>query len=71
MPADYGMTHPAPKYYYLKDRRPELYKKLVSEKVDFINTNDEPINPDTDLLDGGFEYPVSTDGKENPKKIND
>ena len=67
IPANYGMTHPAPKYYYLKDRRPKLYKKLVSEKVDFFNTNDEPISPETDLLDGGFEYPDNTDGKEIPK----
>ncbi len=68
IPAYYGMTHPAPKYYYLKDRRPGLYKKLVSEKVDFFDTTDAPINPDTDFFDGGFEYPVYKDGKEIPKK---
>lgn len=63
IPAYYGMTHPAPKYYYLKDRRPELYKKLISEKVNFFDTTDEPINPDTDFFDGGFEYPVNKKDK--------
>ena len=29
IPACYGMTHPAPDYYYLKDRRPECYGPLV------------------------------------------
>ncbi|MBC8487907.1 MAG: carbon-nitrogen hydrolase family protein [Bacteroidetes bacterium] len=68
IPAYYGMTHPAPKYYYLKDRRPGLYKKLVSDKVDFFNSTNDPINPDTDFFDGGFEYPVYKDGKEIPGK---
>jgi predicted amidohydrolase len=29
IPEYYGDTHPAPKYNYLKDRRPELYNRLV------------------------------------------
>jgi hypothetical protein len=53
---------------YLKDRRPGLYKKLVSERVDFIDTTGHPINPDTDFSDGGFEYQVYKDGKEIPRK---
>lgn len=36
IPGYYGMTHPAPKYNYLKDRRPDMYKELVAPKVDFI-----------------------------------
>ena len=69
IPDYYGMTHPAPKYYYLKDRRPELYKKLISEKADFLDTTDNPINPDTDFFNGGFEYPVYKNGKEITKQV--
>ena len=43
IPEYYGMTHPAPKYNYLKDRRPDMYKELVAPKVDFIK--------------GGYTYP--------------
>ena len=64
IPAFYGMTHPAPKYYYLKDRRPALYKELDSENADFLDTTDNPINLDTDFFEGGFEYPVYKNGKE-------
>ncbi len=35
-----------------------------AEKVDFIDTTDDPINPDTDFFDGGYEYPVYKNGKE-------
>ena len=68
VPAYYGMTHPAPKYYYLKDRRPELYETLVAEKVDFVETSASPRGPKTDLLDGVFTYPVYENGKELQKK---
>jgi len=54
IPGYYGMTHPAPKYYYLKDRRPELYKELLKEKVDFIK--------------GGYTYPKYIDGREVKSK---
>jgi predicted amidohydrolase len=47
IPAYYGMTHPAPAYYYLKDRRPELYGELVTNKVDFLEINPLKINLDT------------------------
>ncbi|MBC8316086.1 MAG: hypothetical protein H8E51_11340, partial [Bacteroidetes bacterium] len=50
--------------YYLKDRRPALYKELDSENADFLDTTEDPINLDTDFLDRGFEYPVYKDGKE-------
>lgn len=43
IPGYYGMTHPAPKYYYLKDRRPEMYKELLAPKVNFKK--------------GGYTYP--------------
>ena len=69
IPDYYGMTHPAPKYYYLKDRRPGLYKKLISEKADFLDTTDDPINLDTDFFDGKFEYPVYKNGKEITKQV--
>ena len=57
VPAYYGMTHPAPKYYFLKDRRPELYKELVAEKADFIDTTDHPIDLTTGFFNGGYTYP--------------
>jgi len=50
VPEYYGMTHPAPKYYYLKDRRPRLYKELVAPKVDFLK--------------GGYTYPTYKKGRE-------
>jgi len=56
VPAYYGMTHPAPKYYYLKDRRPDLYKELVAEKVDFVDTTNRPIDLKTNFLKGGYQY---------------
>jgi len=64
IPAYYGMTHPAPKYYYLKDRRPELYKELVAEKVDFLDTTEHPIDLNTDFLKGGYIYPSYQEGRE-------
>jgi len=64
IPAYYGMTHPAPKYSYLKDRRPKLYKKLVSEKADFLDTSDHPIDLNTNFFKGGFNYPSYIGGKE-------
>ena len=53
IPEYYGPTHPEQDYYYLKDRRPDLYKELLKTKVDF--------------LEGGFEYPVHKNGKEIPR----
>jgi predicted amidohydrolase len=50
IPEYYGMTHPAPDYEYLKDRRPNLYKLLTEPKVDFLK--------------GGYVYPKYKDGKE-------
>ena len=50
VPEYYGMTHPAPKYDYLKDRRPDLYGPLVAPKANF--------------LPGGWTYPTFKDGKE-------
>lgn len=59
VPAYYGMTHPAPNYYYLKDRRPELYKKLTDEKVDFHNERGDKIDLETDFFKRGFFYKES------------
>jgi len=56
VPAYYGMTHPAPDYYYLKDRRPELYKKLTDKKVDFHEERVDKIDLDTDFMKTGFTY---------------
>ncbi len=57
VPAYYGMTHPAPAYYYLKDRRPELYGALVSNEAKFLDTTPSPVDLDTNFLEGGFTYP--------------
>jgi len=56
VPAYYGMTHPAPNYYYLKDRRPELYKKLIDTKVNFLEERGDKVNLKTDLFKTGYEY---------------
>lgn len=64
IPSYYGSTHPEePKYFYLKDRRPELYKQLVSERASFVDISETPLTPDTDLLKGDFEYPSYEGGK--------
>ena len=65
VPAYYGMTHPAPKYYYLKDRRPELYGALVSNEAKFLDTTASPIDLDTDFFKGGFTYPSYEGGDEH------
>jgi len=57
IPAYYGDTHPAPAYYYLKDRRPEMYGELVERHVDFLDTTGNPITLETDLTKGGYTYP--------------
>jgi predicted amidohydrolase len=58
IPAYYGMTHPAPKYYYLKDRRPDLYHKLVDDEASFLDTTDRPVDFKTNFLKGrDFKYP--------------
>lgn len=57
IPAYYGMTHPAPKYYYLKDRRPELYKEIVSPHARFLNIPPTQIDTQTDFLNGKYTYP--------------
>jgi len=56
VPAYYGMTHPAPNYYYLKDRRPELYKKLVDTKVNFLDERGDKVDLKTNLFKTGYEY---------------
>lgn len=50
LPGYYGMTHPAPKYNYLRDRRPEMYAPLTAPKADFV--------------EGGWHYPTFRDGRE-------
>ena len=58
IPAYYGMTHPAPNYYFLKDRRPDLYHKLVDDEAGFLDTTGRPVDFKTDFLKGrGFKYP--------------
>ncbi|MCP4578201.1 MAG: carbon-nitrogen hydrolase family protein [Deltaproteobacteria bacterium] len=52
VPAYYGATHPAPAYYYLKDRRPRSYGELVAPTADFIK--------------GGYSYPLYENGREVP-----
>lgn len=65
VPAYYGMTHPAPKYFYLKDRRPDLYGELVAEEAGFVDTANNPIDLNTNLLKGGFLYPSYSGGYEH------
>ena len=50
VPQYYGMTHPAPKYDYLKDRRPDMYAPLTAPSADFVSD--------------GWKYPAFKGGKE-------
>jgi predicted amidohydrolase len=68
IPANYGMTHPAPDYYYLKDRRPEMYKELTAPKVNFKNIKDTDVDFKTNFNEGGFTYPDYSGCKEKPAK---
>lgn len=49
IPTKYGLTHPAPKYNYLRDRRPGMYRPLVAPQAPF---------------GGGYTYPTYRDGRE-------
>lgn len=66
VPAFYGMTHPAPKYNYLQDRRPELYTPLIQGKATFYNPSIKPIDLKTNLLNRDFTYPDYDGCKEIP-----
>jgi len=57
IPAYYGMTHPAPSYYYLKDRRPELYGELTTNTVQFNAINPTEIDLKTRFTDKTYVYP--------------
>ena len=61
VPAYYGMTHPAPKYYYLKDRRPDQYRELIAPTVNFLNIGAIDMTLKTDFLKGGYTYPLDAE----------
>ena len=65
IPTYYGMTHPAPDYFYLKDRRPELYEQLVSGTADFLDLSTSEFTLYTDFGEGGFTYPSYSGGEEH------
>lgn len=67
VPAYYGMTHPAKDYYYLKDRRPDLYQELVSDDADFLELSTSEYTLDTDFTRGGYTYPKYEGGKEESR----
>ncbi len=56
VPAYYGPTHPAPNYYYLKDRRPELYGKLTDPHAAFVDTAGGSLTESTNLREGAYDY---------------
>ena len=56
IPAYYGMTHPAPNYYYLKDRRPALYGELVTNNVQFKAISPVNIDLKTKFGDSTYSY---------------
>ncbi|MFC1617846.1 carbon-nitrogen hydrolase family protein [Patescibacteria group bacterium] len=64
VPAYIGDTHPEPDYGYLQDRRPELYEALTAGEADFYDDTKNKIVPGTNLLDGGYTYPLYEGGKE-------
>ena len=57
VPAHYGMTHPAPDYFYLRDRRPEMYQPLTSREAEFLNMPSTQITPETRFLNRTSSYP--------------
>ena len=57
VPAYYGRTHPEPGFFYLKDRRPELYAQLVSGQARFVDLTDRDLDETTDLGGEPFVYP--------------
>lgn len=57
LPAYYGMIHPAPKYYYLKDRRPKQYGELTDPQAGFLNISTSDVTLKTDFLKGEYIYP--------------
>jgi len=64
IPAFYGDTHPEPNYFYLKDRRPELYNQLISKESDFFDRTSGPLTLETNFLDGGYIYPANPENEE-------
>lgn len=61
VPAYYGRTHPAPGYFYLKDRRPELYHQLVSAEAHFVDITDRELDESTDLSGEPYSYTVEAE----------
>jgi predicted amidohydrolase len=61
VPAAYGRTHPEPDYFYLKDRRPELYQPLVAKQAKFVDIAGDKYEQDQDYFSGNFSYPDNSD----------
>ncbi len=56
VPALYGRTHPEPGYFYLKDRRPELYEALVARDARFVDIENREVEETTDLFGDPHRY---------------
>lgn len=57
IPGFYGRTHPEPDFFYLKDRRPDLYQQLVSKKARFVDITGDKYEQDASWFSGDFHYP--------------
>lgn len=63
VPGYYGRTHPEPDFFYLKDRRPELYQQLVAKQAKFKDMSGDKYEQDGDYFSGNFSYPDNKDGR--------
>jgi len=61
VPAYYGRTHPEPGFFYLKDRRPELYARLVAREARFVDLTNRDLDEASDLGGEPFVYPDPPD----------
>ncbi|MBU0962170.1 MAG: carbon-nitrogen hydrolase family protein [Proteobacteria bacterium] len=59
VPDYYGRTHPEPDFFYLKDRRPELYQQLVAKQAKFVDISGDKVEEEEDYFSGNFCYPDS------------
>ncbi len=64
IPCYYGRTHPEPDFFYLKDRRPELYRQLVARKAAFVDISGDNADQNTNFWGGNFTYPETNDDKD-------
>lgn len=63
IPEYYGRTHPETDFFYLRDRRPELYRQLVGRKARFVDISGDRFEQELDYGAGVFTYPGQERGE--------